>query len=847
LETYTGRPVEPSSKKTSPTDGRRVPVRTRIVALSASMALALAALAFAAEEPAPVPAPADSSPGATTPPASPAAGDAAPVMPASPEAVAPVDERSPITVEADALEVEKDGVRVRATGSVEVQWDTTKLSAGEIFVDQRERRIEARGGVRYESDEIRATAASAKLDVDAETGVLDDVEMHLVGESGRFGGERLEKAEGRHVLLDDGYFTTCETDLGHPPDWELRGKHLDVRFDDYARMKAARLEIRGVPVFYLPYLIFPTKQTRQSGVLPFFLGTSTNRGFMFSLPGYWAIDKHQDLTATAVVETSARLGVDSLYRYNPSRDRWGEFHGSYYNEEIRGEAKPNAPAVGVPDNRGSVEWIHREHGRRWTGYTDVQWISDERFLREVTALEGDAPERELRRSRRYTASRAGVIGASGFTSGGIDVTAYQDLVGTLDEDGDPDTKDPVRRDTLYRPMNGWLQTDANLGPLALAVDSSVAAFVRDKGASGERLDVASTLALPLLVEGPLRSRAWVKGRGSVYAMTNRTVLNAVDDPTVAGDVDAKLDRLDAFPVRGVFEGGIDTRTKFAREYAFSDSVQWTGLYHSLEPFAALRYTNRSTGDEIPLFDRLDAIDGRDVATYGVDSRFLLRHRPGSSKRSNGSPFEFGRLSLSQSYNLSYEVVDDQFSDIDISAFIQPVEGFAVRTLTSWNVGAGEVRGANASLSWETGPFGPLLRGPNSQIAAAYRYVSSDSAEDVLQSTEVLARLAFTKNISIGLKGLYDIVSNNFVEKAIGVTFTSSCDCWSVGVGVVDRVNPAATGNFASGGGGSPNETQVRLAFELTGLGGFGSSVTQRSSPALSSVEYDDIGFWRAGW
>lgn len=835
--------MEPFWKKTSWTDDRCGRARSswgRTAACASALAATLGALAALAAEapPASVPDSTSAAPPVAAAPDAALPGHVAPgVVAADATAPVPADDRSPITVEADALEVQKDGVKVRATGSVEVQWNTSKLRAAEILVDRGERSLEATGGVEYESDALRATASGARFDVDAETGVLDDVEMHLQDEPGRFGGDRLEKTEGRRVLLDEGYFTTCETDLGHAPDWELHGKHLDVRFDDYARMKGARLEVRGVPVLYLPYVVFPTKQTRQSGLLPFFLGTSTNRGVMFSLPGYWAIDKHQDVTATAIVETSARLGLDAVYRYNPSRQRWGEFHGSFYNEQIRGDPSPGTPAVGVPDNRGSFELAHREHGRRWTGYADVMWISDERFLREVTALDGDAPERELRRSRRYTTSRAGIVGASGFTSGGVDVTAYQDLVGAIDDDGNPATKDPVRRDTLYRPLNGWLQTDGSVGPFALALDSSVSSFVRDKGAGGERLDVASTVGLPLLVSGPLRSRAWAKGRGTLYAMNNRTVLD---------DADNFVERLDPFPSRGIFEGGVDLRSKFAREYGFADEEQWSGLHHSLEPFASLRYTNRSSWDDIPLFDRLDAIDGRDVATYGVDSRFLLRHRPGTGKAGQ-APFELGRLSLSQSYNLSYEVVDDHFSDIDVSGFLQPVEGLALRTLASYNVGASQLRGANASLSWETGPFGPLLRGPSSQVAAAYRYVRSDTVDDVLQSTEIVARLAFTKNVSLGLKGLYDIVSNNFVEKAVGVTFTSSCDCWSVGLGIVDRVNPAATGNFAAGGGGSPDELQVRLAFELTGLGGFGSGVTQRSSPALGSVEYDDIGFWRSGW
>ena len=43
------------------------------------------------------------------------------------------DNRSPITVEADTLEVIQEGGRVKATGNVEVEWDTTKLRAAEIY------------------------------------------------------------------------------------------------------------------------------------------------------------------------------------------------------------------------------------------------------------------------------------------------------------------------------------------------------------------------------------------------------------------------------------------------------------------------------------------------------------------------------------------------------------------------------------------------------------------------------------------------------------------------------------------------------------------------------------------
>ncbi len=844
--------MERFSNQDSPTERDGLRARGRLRSIAAP-ALAAAALLSALQATAQVAPPIGASGLSAAPqPGSPARQedslaeydpfDAGPVDPSTGEDLADASPesggQSPITVEADALEVEEEGVTVRATGDVVVEWNTSKLRAGEILVHQQQRQVEATGSVVYESDDLRVTADLARLDVDDETGVLEHVNLSLAGDIGRFGGSRLEKPEGRRVILDEGYFTTCDVEAGHAPDWELRGERLDVRLDDYARMKNARLEIRGVPVLYLPYMMFPTKQTRQSGLLSPSFGTSTNRGFLFTLPGYWAIDKHQDLTMSAVVETSARLGLDGLYRYSPSRRRWGELHAAYYNEEIRGAPGPNSPAIGVPENRGLVELLHREYFRKWTGYADVQWVGDERFLREVHPLRGDAPERDYRRTQRYTLSRLGAFTSNGFTSGGVDAVAYQDLYGTEIDDGDNTTGNPVLRDTQQKPFQGWLQTDGSLGPLAFALDSSLGSYLREKGASGERLDLASRVALPLLARGPVTSRAWAGARGSAYLMHERNVLD---------DAEQVVDRLDEFPTRGVFDAGIDTRSKFARDYAFQDSARWTGLYHSLEPFAAIHYTNRSTYDDIPLFDRLDAISGRDVATYGVDSRFLLRRRalPNPRKGDPNGPFELARLSLSQSYNLTREVIDDHFSDIDIAAFLQPVEGLAVRTLTSWSVGESQVSGANASISWETGPVAPILRGPRSQIAAAYRYVrNTTDVDDVLQSTELLARLALTPRFTVGLRGLYDIVGNTFVEKAVGITFTAACDCWSLGLGVLERANPSVYGANDSS---STDELQVRLGFELKGLGGLGGDVTQRNSPALSSVEYDDVGFWRAGW
>jgi len=717
--------------------------------------------------------------------------------------------KSPIVVEADSLEIDKDTKRVEAHGNVVVEWNSTRVGAAAISVDERERCVEGSGGVTYDSDEVVGSADTIRFDVDDETGKLDNVDLRLKGEAGRFGGARLEKLDGRHLVVEDGYFTTCDVNEGHAPDWELRGRRLDLRLDEYGRLSQGRLEIRGVPVLYVPYLVFPTKQTRQSGLLAPSFGSSNRRGFLYTQPWFWNIDKQQDLTLTGVVETAARLGIDVEYRYAPSRRRSGRIDASYYNEALRGNAEseidsPLFAGTDIPENRGAIELTHREYLGNLTGYADLQLVSDDLFLREVESVADYADTRNLNRSRRYTASRAGFLAAHGFTSGGVELVGYQNFVDSHDT-------------TLQKPLGAWVRSDGSAGPFVLQVDSSLASFMREEGADGQRLDVATTAGLPLIVSDRLVSKAWVRGRASAYVMNERDLTD--------GDT---VERFDEFPTRGIFEGGFDARTKVARTYALG-SERWSGLYHSLEPFVALHYMEDAYSAPLPLYDGVDAIDQRDDARYGVESRFLMRDRV-VHDGSQGL-FELGRVSLSQSYNFTRRVVDDHFSDIDVAAFVQPLEGLALRTLTSWNVGTAEVRGAHASISWDAGPL-RFLTGPSNKVAAAFRYVRSDDA-DILESGELLARLGLSPTISLGLRGRYDFISMSFVEKGGGVTFSSDCKCWSVGLGVVERVNP--------------DELQVRVNFELSGLGGFGSGAAARTSPALDDVGYQDLGFWRPGW
>lgn len=711
--------------------------------------------------------------------------------------------QSPVSVEADKLEYQATGNVIEATGSVVVEWDENRLEAGRVLVEQEARRVEAMGGVALESPTVSLTAESCFLSVDDETGRLTDVTVSPKLRGGRFGGSEIEKLEGQRYRIKDGYYTTCELREGGAPDWELSGDQLDIELDGYGSLSGGALKVRGTPVLYVPRAIFPTKQTRQSGLLRPNFGSSSRRGLILSIPYYWSIDKAQDLTLSAEVQTEARLGFDLEYRARPARKTWTKLGGGFYNEKIRGQATTqiDSPALAgksIGENRGYLE-IHNRHffeGKNLVFHSDVLATTDDLFLREIDSLDRDSLSGEHRRRLRYTRSDVGLLGWHGGTSYGIDARAYQNFYG--EDDGVP-----------QRPLTAWVRGDTSLGRLALTGEGEVASFLRPEGADGQRVRTALRGDLPLLVGRLGRVSAWGRGQALAYHLDERDTF----------DQDGNFDRrLDSTASRGMVEAGIEARTKVARDFSLD---QGRTLRHTLEPFAGVAWASSSDEDDFPLFDRFDSFDGRDLVHVGIDSAFLLRDAQGVRR-------EVARVAVLAGYNTSEDVLDSGFTDIDLAAFVRPTETLAIRTLTSINPSAADLTGAHGSVFWEPGPIG-FLKGQANRLGMAYHFVRGG----ILESAEGRTNFAFNDRFSVGLRGRYAFDSERFVEKGGGFRIQSDCKCWAVDLGILSRVNP--------------DELQLRVLVELAGIGNVGEPAANRTSPGLDDIAYEDLGFWRAGW
>ena len=129
-----------------------------------------------------------------------------------------------------------------------------------------------------------------------------------------FFGEKIEKIGPKKYKITNGGFSTC---VQPTPRWDLNAGTVILNVDHYTLLKQAVLRVKGVPVFYLPILYYPTKrEDRATGFLIPTYGSSSLRGQSISNAFFWAINRSQDATIMHDWFSKTGQGVGGEYRYN---------------------------------------------------------------------------------------------------------------------------------------------------------------------------------------------------------------------------------------------------------------------------------------------------------------------------------------------------------------------------------------------------------------------------------------------------------------------------------------------------------------------------------------------------
>lgn len=184
--------------------------------------------------------------------------------------------------------------------------------------------ITATGGVVVDRGPSRFTAEEARFNLETKTGIFIEATA-FVDPMYTFSGREIEKLDERRYRLRKARFTTCEVDDAHPP-WSFHFHKAVVKEEGMGRFTSTSMKIQGVPVFYLPYMIWPVKQERATGLLFPNLGYSDRRGFNLGLPLFLPLGRSYDATLLADYYSEGFYGLGTLWRWAPAQGAAGQIN-----------------------------------------------------------------------------------------------------------------------------------------------------------------------------------------------------------------------------------------------------------------------------------------------------------------------------------------------------------------------------------------------------------------------------------------------------------------------------------------------------------------------------------------
>ncbi len=178
-------------------------------------------------------------------------------------------------------------------GRVQILHKGQLLQAQRVRIWDKLKKIDLEGDVSLATAQYTIEADRVQMDYDTGLGWIEDG----VVRAGpiEFSGRRIKKLGENHYDVLEAEFTSC---TNCPPTWSFSGSSIDATIGGYAFLKNTFMRIGGVPVFWLPYLVLPLKNDRQTGLLPPEFLVSQSSGNSIALPFFWAINSSQDATIT---------------------------------------------------------------------------------------------------------------------------------------------------------------------------------------------------------------------------------------------------------------------------------------------------------------------------------------------------------------------------------------------------------------------------------------------------------------------------------------------------------------------------------------------------------------------
>ncbi len=698
-----------------------------------------------------------------------------------------------------------------ARGGVVISGGQTRLHADYVEFNNATRDASASGHVLLISGEDTVTCDALTLNLETRRGTIHQGTIFIQENNFYIKGDRLEKTGKDTYRADRASITTCP---GDDPDWKISAKDITVTIEGYGTAKNAVLWAKKMPAMYTPFLSFPVKTKRQTGLLSPRISSSKRKGFEYEQPLYMALSRGSDATLYGDYMTDRGLKGALEYRYVTNNGSKGSLYWDYLDDREIDDGSPETKdyRYGSTPMRTNSDryWLRMKHDQiitdTWNARLDIDLVSDADYLHEfkegytgfksTNKYYGDYFGRSLddyddtirkntlifnRTAFNYTAS----MGLNWYDN----VIARQDNLQDTTIQNLPFFEISTAKQSI---ANSWLYFD---------MDGEYRNFYRqdttDSMICAQRADIFPRAYVPLRLGSfylepsvGIRETFWYKdGHETKKIDENALDYNIDNDNIYKGD---------DFEQRSLYTFNTTLSTRLSRIFnprsRFAQKIK-----HDIVPKIEYGWISHSDSDEFPFFDSVDKIENQSLFTWTLTNRFTSKTQKGAapspgSKEIISSPVyrEFAWFELSQSFDVHRERnnLENPFSDIYAQIELSPFGTFALRSDAKWSPYE------NNFTSYNTGITLTVQRGDS--VYAAYRYEREESESFY---TKINTKITTSLNAFAAYE--QNLFENETIESQTGINFHTPC--WSLLVSYTD----------------TPDDSSIAFLVNLYGIGEFG--------------------------
>lgn len=557
-----------------------------------------------------------------------------------------------------------DPDKVILTGDVVIIYRGLKLSADRVDLDKKTKDVTAVGHIVLEFPAEVLSAESLTFNMDSDQGTIVKA-VGFIQPTIRYESGAVDRKADNLYSLGAGSFTSCAQAV---PRWKFSFSRANLKKDDYVEMWGAVISIKGIPIFYWPYMRYPLNQDRATGFLMPLVGYSQTKGTRLSEAFYWAIARNMDATFSLDYYASKGVGGGFEYRYMFPGGTNGTARLYYFT--FKSQA-----GLTTPDDAYIIRWNHSQAlPGGFSLVANVDYQSSYEFLREF--------DNNLQQALVFNKSSQVYLSKSWSTfSFSVRAAQFETSFPTINSSLVTRSLPQINFDSFKMKL---------LGPVFLSFSSSFNRWQYGWDAqykAGTQLksqDFSFNPSLSL----PFNGIAWLSTNFSLESNLNyswqslKPGVGVVDTPVLTSNYALNMELVGPVFFRiwdlGGGTAGVDGATAAAGDLK--------RLKHVIEPTITYRYESPTVNSDkivtaYPLF-RYHQL------TYGLTNHFLL-------KTGTSSPREIFTWGLGQTYYLSpetspmsyYPPIDGaipRFSELSSYVRFYPGEKYSFDFSSSYN-------------------------------------------------------------------------------------------------------------------------------------------------------------------